>query len=193
MNLRAGGSPEYLSTHASAVSLHGDAALFAADRDSGKSTLAAGLVRAGLSYVSDEAVAFEWETGCIQPYPKPISLDPGSWPLFPELDPSARFDDAPLTQWQVPATRIGPGRISPVCRARWLVFPKYEADAATSLTPISRGEALVEWSKNTFRFNQLGRDALELLAQLVPDVECYRMAVGNLDDAVACVTDLVGA
>jgi len=193
-NSRCVDSSGWLSTHASCVSRDGHAILFAAHSESGKSTLAAGLVRAGFAYVTDEAVAFDWDAGCIQPYPKPISLDPGSWPLFPELDPRATYtDDAPFSQWHVPAAHVGPGRVSAPCRARWLVFPKYEAGADTAIAPITRGEALVEWSKNTFRFNEHGRRALELLGGLVTDVDCYRMTVGDLDDAVARVEELVGA
>jgi hypothetical protein len=194
MNSRCIDSPHWLLTHASSISHDGEAALFAAHSESGKSTLATGLVRAGFAYVSDEAVAFDWSSGDIEPYPKPISLDEGSWGLFPELDPSPRIGDGtPFTQWQVPVGAIGAGRVSPVCRARWVVFPKYEAGAETRLTAITRGEALVEWAKNTFRFNQQGREALTLLADLVPDVDCYRMVVGDLDDAIACVAELVGS
>jgi hypothetical protein len=194
LNMRCIASPHWLCTHASSVSHDGEAIVFAAHSESGKSTLAAGLVRAGFAYVSDEAVAFDWESGCIDPYPKPVSLDEGSWSLFPELDPRPSIgDSAEFHQWHVPAGSIGPGRVSSGCRARWLVFPKYDAGAETEVTPITRGEALVEWSKNTFRFNEQGREALTLLAGLVPEVECYRMTVGDLDDAIACVTELVGA
>jgi hypothetical protein len=194
VNTRCIASPHWLATHASGVSRDGEAIVFAAHSESGKSTLAAGLVRAGFEYISDEAVAFEWESGRIDPYPKPISLDEGSWSLFPELDPRDRFGDgARFQQWHVPAGSIGPGRVSPGCRARRVVFPKYEAGAETRVTDITRGEALVEWAKNTFRFNEQGRKALTLLAGLVPEVECYRMTVGDLDDAIVCVTELVGS
>jgi hypothetical protein len=200
INVRCIESDGWLSTHASAVARDGDAVLFAAHSESGKSTLAAGLVRAGYAYVTDEAVALDWQHGCIQPYPKPISLDPGSWPLFPEAEPelergadASDASDAAFAQWQVPPGRLGPGRVSGPCRPRWVVFPEYVAGAPTTLTPIARGEALVEWAKNTFRFNQHGRRALELLGALVPDVDCYRMTVGDLDHAVARVRELVGA
>jgi hypothetical protein len=192
INIRCIESEGWLSTHASAVARDGDAVLFAAHSESGKSTLAAGLVRAGCAYVTDEAVALDWHHGCIQPYPKPISLDPGSWPLFPEVEPvTGSAFDAPFVQWQVPPERLGPGHVSGPCRPRWVVFPEYVAGAPTTLTPISRGEALVEWAKNTFRFNQHGRRALELLGALVPGIDCYRMTVGDLDHAVDHVRELI--
>ena len=43
--------------------------------ESGKTTLTAGLVRAGFDYLSDEAVAFDWDTLDIVPYAKPLSID----------------------------------------------------------------------------------------------------------------------
>ena len=68
--------------HASAVRRTDGVAVFPAESNSGKSTLAAGLVRAGFGYVTDEAVAIDPAQGRVVPFPKPISLDPGSWPLF---------------------------------------------------------------------------------------------------------------
>ena len=72
--------------HAGAVAHEGNGVLFPADPESGKTTLTCGLVRAGFSYLSDEAVAFRPGTSVIEPYPKPLSLDRGSWFLFPDLE-----------------------------------------------------------------------------------------------------------
>src|SRR5262249_58546343 len=78
-----------LGIHAGGVALDGTAVALPAAMESGKSTLTAGLVRAGYAYLTDEAVMLDWETSAVIPFPKPISLDPGSWRLFPELAPDA--------------------------------------------------------------------------------------------------------
>jgi hypothetical protein len=165
-----------------------------AHMESGKTTLTAGLVRAGFDYVSDEAVAFDWDTLEIVPYPKPLSIDPGSWKLFADLEPHAPFTTAgyKAEQWQVPAAAIRAGSVATGCSARYLVFPCYAAASPTELVPIGRAEALVELAKNTFRFRDLGRRALAALAQIVEQVECYRLPLGDLDDAVALVDELAG-
>ena len=179
--------------HAGGVSLDGRAVVLPADPESGKTTLTAGLVRAGFAYVSDEGVAFDVGTTRIEPYPKPLSLDRGSWALFPELEPHAGFatDAYKRDQWQVPPTAFRPDAVSGPCDARFVVFPKYVEGATTELTPMSRAEALVELAKNTFHFNTRSRAALEELDPVVRACSCHRLTVGALDTAVACVTELV--
>jgi hypothetical protein len=87
--------------------------VFAGVMEAGKTTLVAGLVRAGFGYLTDEAGAIERETLLIQPYPKPLSLEPGSWPLFPELEPQADLatDEYKAYEWQVPTAAIRPGAL----------------------------------------------------------------------------------
>ncbi|HEX5585855.1 MAG TPA: hypothetical protein VFZ17_00970 [Acidimicrobiia bacterium] len=188
-------STELLAAHAGGVvGAHG-AVVMPAQMESGKTTLTAGLVRAGFGYVTDEAVAFDWDTLRIVAYPKPLSIDPGAWPLFPELEPDAPFEGTGYkqTQWQVAADDIRDGAVVPGSTARHLVFPKYEPDSSTELVPLGRAEALVELAKNTFHFRYRGRRALATLAQIVETVDCYRMSVGDLDTAVALIEDLAGS
>ena len=178
--------------HAGCVSRDGRAVVLPADPDAGKTTLTAGLVRAGFEYVTDEGVAFTTGTTHITPYPKPLSLDEGSWPLFPELEPHADllFDDYKSVQWLVPSGAIRPDAVSGPCDARWIVFPRYVGGEPTELRPIGRAEALVELAKNTFNFNQHSRDSLEQLEVVVRACDCYRLDVGALGDAVAVIERL---
>ncbi|MFI5054483.1 MAG: hypothetical protein ACHQDE_08995 [Acidimicrobiia bacterium] len=181
-----------VTCHAGGVA-RGDAGIvLPADMESGKTTLTAGLVRAGFSYLTDEAVAFHPGTSTIAPFPKPLSIDRGAWFLFPELEPEANFatDDYKQDQWQVPAAAIRPDAVGGPCEARLVVFPKYVEGAHTSLVRIRRAEALVELAKNTFSFNQKSRAALDDLAGVVRAVDCYRLTVGALDEAVALIEQL---
>jgi hypothetical protein len=179
--------------HAGCVSLDDRAVMLPAHPNAGKTTLTTGLVRAGFRYVTDEGVAFEDGTTRIRPYPKPLALDAGSWSLFPEFEPAADLpgDDYKRTQWHIPASDIRADAVSGACDARWIVFPTYEAGAATELVPMRRAAALVELAKNTFDFPRHGVSALEQLATVVRACDCYRLTVGNLADAVASIEDLV--
>jgi hypothetical protein len=187
---RTATDPAYaVMSHAGGVERDGVACVLPADPESGKTTLTAGLVRAGFSYLSDEAVSFDWETGEIEPYPKPLSIDPGSQFLFPELRPPLVDDDS--GQWQVPPLTIRPDSVGTRCRARFVVFPKYTADAPTRFEPLSRGEALVEMAKNTFKFSDHSRRALDALAEVIREVECRRLVVGDLDAACELIDELM--
>jgi len=181
-----------LGLHAGGVVRDGIGVALPASMESGKSTLTAGLVRADFSYLTDEAVLLDWQTGGVIPFPKPISLDPGSWALFPELEPQADLPDGyKRTQWQIAPTDIRPDAMGAPCRIRYFVFPKYTLGATTRLTALPRGEATIELAKNTFRFNERPRRSLDGLADAARRAECFRLDVGDLDTAVALVHELV--
>jgi hypothetical protein len=188
--------PEYaVMGHAGGVERDGRACVMPADPESGKTTLTTGLVRAGYSYLTDEAVSFDWETGEIEPFPKPLSIDPGAQFLFPELappePPSAEPDAGTGGQWHVPPSSIRADAVGGRCRAAYVVFPKYEENAATRIEPITRAEALVELAKNTFRFRDHPRRALDTLSGVIREVECYRLTVGDLEDACHLIEALM--
>jgi hypothetical protein len=194
-NRRAAEQAPQVLVHAGGVERHGTGAMLPASMEAGKTTLTTGLVRAGFRYLTDEAVAIDRTTHTAVPYPKPMSIDPGSWALFPELEP-----DEPLPtngykadQWQVPPAAIRADAVGGPCAIGFIVFPVYEAGATTELIPLTRGEALVELAKNTFRFDAEGRPTLEVLAEVVRGAEVYRLPNGDLADAVAAVTRLFDA
>jgi hypothetical protein len=179
--------------HAGGVVHEGVGVVLPAHMESGKSTLTAGLVRAGAAYLSDEAVAFTRGTAVMHAYAKPLSIDPGAWYLFPELEPDGPFatNGHKESQWQVPPACFRSDAVADACTARLVVFPRYVAGSETDVVPLRRAEALVELAKNTFAFNRKGRDALDELAGIVRTVDCFRMTVGDLDQAVALIGELV--
>jgi hypothetical protein len=187
-------SPRFLFLHAAAVATDGDAVLLAAPQEAGKTTLATGLVRAGMTYLTDEAVAVEPETMLLHPYPKALSIDPGAQPLFPDLCPpleaAARAWDH--GQWAVDPTRIRPDAVSGLARVRAVVLPAYDADGHTALTPISRAATVLELVQQCFNFTLHGRRGFETLVSLVRNAECYRLPMADLDTAVEAVLGLVG-
>jgi hypothetical protein len=182
------GRDHHVMFHASAVARGGDAVICPAPMESGKTTLAAGLVRAGLDYVTDEAVAVDPNGLGIRAYPKPLSIDPGSWATLADLEPMP--SEWMAQQWQVPATDIRPGALAGPCSPRFIVAPRYEPNGTTRLTPISRSDAVILLAENSFNFNDDGRRWLPVLGDIVRACECYRMSIADLDDACALVTGL---
>jgi hypothetical protein len=193
LNRRALDSSEHLILHAGGVVSDGVGVVFPGAMEAGKTTLAAGLVRAGLGYLTDEGVAVDRETLRIHPYPKPLSIDRGAWPLFPELEPDADLatDAYKDDQWQVAPTDIHPDALGHSCRIDVIVFPKHVPGGETALEPLGRADALIELAKNTYKFNVQERAALDVLAEVVRPAACYRLTNGDLGAAVAAVTGLV--
>jgi hypothetical protein len=94
-------------------------------------------------------------------------------------------------QWLVAPRAIRPDAVGAPCAARFLVFPRYEPGVSTELRALSRAEATVELARNTFAFREQSRRSLDTVAMIVRAAEVYRMAVGDLDDAVALLDELV--
>ena len=182
---------QYVLLHASAAALAGVTVILPADEESGKSTTVAGLLRNGFDYITDEIVAMDPSTGEVTPFPKALSIDPGAWALFPECRPRHE-PERWRTQWQVSADLLGARTVRGRAPApRLIVFPKYVQGAITSLTPISKGEAVQELARMSFGFKGVAGRNLQLFGALVPRATVARLTIGQLDAAVVAVEQLI--
>lgn len=188
-------TPHHLMVHAGVVAAtNGHAVLLPAAAESGKSTLTAGLVRAGLDYLSDEAGALTAD-GFVDPYPKAIGLDPGSWAVLPDLRPELPDDLAVFgtRQWHVDPNAIRPNAVGGRCMPSLVVSPSYVAGSATSLEAVSPAEGVRLLAQESFNLRNWGKRGLDLLASVVRRARCYRLRYGSLDAAVDAVKGLVDA
>jgi len=175
--------------HASAVRRPGGVAVFPAESNSGKSTLAAGLVRAGFGYVTDEAVAVDPETGCVVPFPKPISLDPGAWPLFADCKPSMAGATETFFhhEWHLDPRVLDPAALVDLVTEQpvtMVAFPQYVEGAPTSLEPMRPAEVMLGLLRNAFNLATVGPAAIGALATIARQAAGFRLTVGDLDEAV---------
>lgn len=180
----------YLLVHAAAATRDEHAVVLPAASGAGKSTFVAALVRAGLRYVTDEAVAIDRETGHITPYPKPLTVKRGSFgllaPLRPPVPPLLE-DEAP-SQWHVAPAHLGDGiPASGPLRATLVVTPRYAPDVAAVLEPVPRAALVAEMARHAHRVGTIDRRDLDLLARVVRQASCHRISTAALDDAVDAV------
>jgi hypothetical protein len=195
---RALAGTDHLVLHAGGVVHDGAAVALPGVTATGKSTLVAGLVRAGMAYLTDEAVAIDRSSLLGEPYAKPISIDAGAWALFPDLrtvgvlpePPDAR---SPTVEWQVAPDDLRLDCVASAAPIERVLFPRYVADIDMRLERIGRGAALVEATKHTFSFGERARANLDVLAEVIRGADCFTLSVGDLEVAVAAVLDLVGA
>lgn len=170
----------YVVLHAAAAERDGVTVVLPAAMEAGKTTTVAGLLRAGFSYVTDEAVAVDPVSLEVLPFHKPLSVDAGSWSVLADLRP--REPERVLSQWQVPPRSVAPvvGHVVP----RLIVAPQYEAGAVTELLPVSRAEMLVHLAGCTFEFGADPARNLAVLSRVAAGAGCYRLVIGDLDRAV---------
>lgn len=185
-------SGDFLLIHAGAVATPaGDGVLLPAPSGHGKSTLVAGLVRAGFGYLSDEAGAIDPVSRKVYPYPKALSL---GWDVLENLFPDlAEGTDRQAHQRHLHPDRLRPGAIAEPCAMRFVIAHRYRAGASTSITPISSGSASLELGQNAMNLSVYRERALTLLSDLVLGAKCYRMIHGNLQEAVEAVRRVTGS
>lgn len=179
-----------LTAHTSTV-LHSAAAigrdgpiLLPAPMESGKSTLVTEMVLNGWAYLTDELVALAPETCRVRAFPRSISLDRGSWPLFPQLEPhvDAATRRRMPAQWQVPPStigRIGTGGRLPAA----IVTHGYDPTRPTELTELDPVECLRRLIRCCFSFDGHVERDLGVLAALIDRTPCFELTVGTLRSA----------
>ena len=114
---------DLLLFHASAVEHRGRAVVFPAPMGSGKTTLVSGLLQRGARYVTDEAVALDPSDLKIRPYPKPLSIESGSWDVLSDLRPRVDASLEPFLEagWYVPADAIRDDAVASPCVPRLVI------------------------------------------------------------------------
>ena len=184
-------APHYPLVHAAAAVWNGSAVLLAAAPESGKTTTVAGLVQqAGFDYLTDEAVAIDLRNLLAQPYPKPLSIDRGSWGPLAHLRPA--HGDPVTGQWHVAAGSIRPGAVAAPAPIRFVVEPAYDPNTTTRLEPLPRGAMLVRLADSTLEFQAAPQRNLGVLARIVERADCYRLPISDLDEGVRLIRRLFG-
>lgn len=190
------GTCGHLILHAGAVQFGERAVLVVGAMGAGKSTLVTGLVRRGGGYLSDEAVAIDATAGLVTPYPKAVTLDEGSWPLFPELAPDVPdvLEPARHVSWQVAPERIRPGCIGTPCQPSLIVFPTWRADAPPAEpAAVSPRAVVLALAEQSFNFADLGKAAFDTAVWLARICPAYTLVHSDLDAACGAVQEMVEA
>lgn len=159
-----------LYVHASVVAIGGSAIVFPGRSFSGKSTLAAELVKAGALYFSDEFAVFDTR-GRVHPYIKPISLRDrdGVGRLFRAETLGGSCGSAPL----------------PVAL---IVYTRYKTGANWEPRSLTTGKALLAMVDNTVR----ARDNPEMMLQTLAKVARSANAIeSDRGEARKVIADIV--
>lgn len=172
--------------HAACAMRAGHVILLPGESGAGKSTTVAGLARRGWAYVTDETAVISDSTLHVTPYHKPIALDRGAWPLFPD-ETTLRSEDSCL----VPAPRLG-AALGPGGRLTAVVAPTYQPRASARVEALSPAALVMLLAQCTFSFSAAGARHLRTLAVIAREIPGYRLVVGDLEQAVATIDGLMG-
>ncbi len=186
----------HLLLHAGVVERSGVGVLLPALPGSGKSTLTAALAVSGHRLLSDEFGVVRLDDAACLPMLRPIALKNESIGVIARLRPDATLGPVYRGTRKGDVAHLGPDAESVAKRdvaaiARFIVFPRYEKDAATELEPIARARAFAKLAVNSFNYEVLGPAAFDAVGRLIARCECYRLSYGNLVEAIATVDDLL--
>lgn len=186
------GTCGHLILHAGAVEIGGRGVLVVGETGAGKSTLVTGLVRGGAGYLTDEAAAVDTTAGIITPYPKAITLDQGSWPLFPDLRPDVPevLEPARHVSWHVNPDRVRSGSVAAGCPPALVVLTHYRASAPPAeVSAVAPRDAVLALAGQSFNFTDIGRTAFDTAVWVARHCPTVRIVNSDLDAACAAVHD----
>lgn len=180
---------QYLIIHAAAVEKHGFSAILPAPPGSGKSTLAAGLVNRGWRLLSDELTLLSRE-GMIQPVARPVSLKNQSIEVIRQFAPQACIGrivkdtiKGTVAHMRAPAGSVA--RVYEQAQPGWVIFPKYQAGASATLTPMGGAEAFMGLAQNAFNYSLLAQEGFRRLTALMDASASYRFHYSDLEEAAS--------
>ena len=179
----------YFMIHAAVIARDNQAAILPAWSGSGKSTLCAALVQHGWRFLSDEFCLLGLDDGKIRPLPRPIPLKNESIAAFRQFAPDAIMGPTFLNTRKGDIVHVRPpssalDAIEQVVTPKWVVLPRYQADAKAHLEPVVPGRALLLMASNSFNFSPLGTPAFDALSRLIETVDCHRIVYSDLEQAV---------
>lgn len=180
----------YFIIRAAVVEKNGLAAILPAPPGSGKNTLTAGLVLSGWRLLSDELTLIDRKSAMLRALPRPISLKNQSIDIIHQFAPEAfinrpSHDTAKGTVAHLRPPRESVRRQHEPARPGWVIFPKWEADAPTTLTPRSQAQAFTHLIQNAFNYSPLGEDDFNIVSALTEQTTCYDFRYSQLRDAIA--------
>jgi len=184
----------FLHLHAGVVSDGQSLILLPAPSGRGKSTLTAGLIRAGYQYFSDEAALLE--EGNFHTIPVPLSLCVKSGacarlaPLYPELAQLAAHErpDRKLVRYMPPPARSLPKDLEKSLPVRRIIFPCYDPDADTTLQSLSKADALARLLDQCLAVPlDLTYERVAALVRWIASVKTHELTMSSLDKALELV------
>jgi HprK-related kinase A len=182
--------------HAAVVEKEGRALIMPGEPGSGKSTLCAALCHHGWRLLSDELTLIDMESLEVIPLCRPISLKNQSIPVIREylgedciLGPMVKETTKGIVSHVKPPS-ASVAEMSKSARICWFVFPKYEDQAAVSLTERARAETFLEIAKNSFNYSFHGQSGMVALQKIVSSSSSHELRYSRLEDAENIINSL---
>lgn len=185
----------YLVMHAAVVARGGDALILPGFPGAGKSTLCAALTfTEGWRLLSDELAILAPETGELQPNPRPISVKNESLRIVSAF-PGATLGPAYSDTRKGTVAHVAPPAASlaaaeQTARCRWIVFPRFTAEALPACEEITRAEAFARIAEQSFNRDRMGEAGFHAICAMLDGARCFEIAYGSTADGLGLIRDI---
>lgn len=175
--------------HAAVVERNGCAVVLPGLPGAGKSTLTAALAMEGWRLLSDEMMVVDPADLQLQALARPVSLKNASIEIIRRRHAAAVIGDVATDTHKGTVAHLRPPAASVAAaaqraRCRHIVFPRWRADAATSLAPSGKAAAFLAIAGHAFNYSFHGRRGFDALHRLVAAADCWDFEYADLDDAL---------
>ena len=183
-----------IGIHSGGVICKGKTLLFPGHSGNGKTTLTLGCVLNGSTFLSDEMVLIDPNTQQAYPFPRVLCLK-NDMHIFEKIDHKGLLHQTEVTRPLNNSFCVSPksfdrvpqNQPSPVHN---IIFPKYDANNKTKLTPIPPVQSLTKLLALTYKRTKTPK-ILDTLGNMVETVPSFELTTNNLPDALKEVENLV--
>ena len=170
--------------HAASVGWRDHVVVLPGRTGAGKSTLAASLVRRGMTFLGDEIACID-DRHIVRSFPRPFAFKPPGLAVarrWLDIDVAAgQMLETPLVTL-VPPCLIGRFDCSPAWPAAAIVFPEWEQGRRLEVRPISRAETALGLMASLVNARNLPGHGLPDVVRLARQVPGYRLRYSDADD-----------
>lgn len=186
---------DYYLIHAGVVAHNDKTILLPGSSGGGKTTLIAGMLKNGFRYLTDEIGIIDPHTLRVYPFAKPLNMKIGSLSLFDSFEPEMELIDKHemSIEDKIHHVFVNSGSVQAIDKpvaVGDIVFVRYNPNEKSTLTPVSRANAIFKLAKcsfNHYRFKEGGTDILD---GLVRGCRCYQLGFADVGKAVSLLKGL---
>lgn len=177
-----------LFVHAAAVSLNGRGYVVVGAPGSGKTSVAAILVREGAGYLSDEVALLDPADGTLHPFALPLAVKPWTARAIEHMPPVRLAASEGGIRYLLPDQRVR----DPVPLEAVVMLREGRADQPAGVLP--RAETLIALSQHpsSFRYRDRLEDAFTGFVRLVRAARCVQVTAPTPAAAAAAIRHLRG-
>ncbi len=186
-----------IAVHSASLSLGNGCVMFPGVCGVGKTTLAAGLLKAGFIHYTDDTAIVDRKTHKVIPTPVSLRIKEGSFGIVEKMFPGSLLtavhysSDGRKIRYLPPSVGRFVSEPSSGETVKALVFNRYEPDSDTRIERIPRVDAFRRIQEcGYYMEGGLDRARVSELLDWIRGIDCYELTISSLDQAIPVIREI---